>query len=171
MPLSRPYFAIQSAWRCRRWRLVEVRPAVVGGDRAEVAETHSRCNRDGVHLGSRMVRCGHGAALAFRLQCRRPVPACLRCTRLHCRRHILGHPHADGRPSHVRSVVAFAFCSLGWRGRPSFIGPLHQDGVAGCGRRARGCPYIRRRLRCLRFWFTRSGKASVKKRIAPQTLG
>src|SRR6185295_13964752 len=49
------YFASQSTWRstgrtgcrgARRWR---------GGDHAEVAATHSRCTRDGLHVGSSMV--------------------------------------------------------------------------------------------------------------------
>ena len=58
------------------------RQATVGGDHAEVAPTHSRCTWDGLHLGSSMVCRGPRAALGVWLQCRRPVPSHLRCTRL-----------------------------------------------------------------------------------------
>src|SRR5881392_1061301 len=59
--------------------------ATFEGDDAEVAATHSRGNRDGLDLGSSMVRCGLSAALVVWLQSRCPVPSRLRCTRLHCR--------------------------------------------------------------------------------------
>src|SRR2546425_6148583 len=54
-----------------------------------MAATHSRCTRDGLHVGSSMVRCGLRAALGVRRLYRPPAPSPLWCTRLHCRGHIL----------------------------------------------------------------------------------
>src|SRR5438046_10653798 len=68
--------------------------ATVGGDDAEVAATHSRGNRDGLDLGSSMVRCGLSAALVVWPQSRCPVPSRLRCTRLHCGGHVPPPPGA-----------------------------------------------------------------------------
>src|SRR5438034_1029293 len=73
----------------------------VGGDYAEVAATNSRCNRDGVYLGSSMVRCGLSAALVVWLQSRCPVPYRLRDTGLHRRSHVLRRPRLHRKPSHV----------------------------------------------------------------------
>src|SRR6478736_7623994 len=51
----RPYFALQRTWRARDR---QPRSTRAGGDYGEVAATHSRCNWNGLHVGSRVVRCG-----------------------------------------------------------------------------------------------------------------
>src|SRR5262245_59865469 len=100
---SRPpalYFASQSEWRPNA-EAGEVRGTRVGGDYAEVAATHSRCNRDGLLLGRGLVRCGLRAAVDPWREYRPPTPSRLRRARLHCRDHILRASRADRGPSQV----------------------------------------------------------------------
>src|SRR5207248_10950571 len=90
----------------------EARGVRVGGNHAEVAATHSRCNRDGRHVGSRVVRCGPRAEVGVWRLYRRSASSRLRSIRPPCRGGFLRGPRADRGASQVRSDVASALCRV-----------------------------------------------------------